>query len=226
MPAAPRALIVEDDIGTAEFLRVGLAYEGYAVEVCGNGTLAVRVAEQVRPDVVILDWMLPGMDGLEVCRRLRVSGDPAILMLTARDGLAERIVGLETGADDYLTKPFHFEELVARLRAIRRRKTAQVGQILRFADLEMNPATRDVRRGDRAIALTPREFDLLQLLLEQPRRVFGKQQIIERVWGYDFAGDDNIVEVYIGYLREKLGDRGAQRLIRNVRGAGYALRDD
>jgi two-component system, OmpR family, response regulator MprA len=226
MPAPPRALIVEDDIGTAEFLRVGLAYEGYAVEVCGNGTLAVRVAEQVRPDVVILDWMLPGMDGLEVCRRLRVSGDPAILMLTARDGLAERIVGLETGADDYLTKPFHFEELVARLRAIRRRKTAQVGQILRFADLEMNPATRDVRRGDRAIALTPREFDLLQLLLEQPRRVFGKQQIIERVWGYDFAGDDNIVEVYIGYLREKLGDRGAQRLIRNVRGAGYALRDD
>jgi two-component system response regulator MprA len=225
--AAPlRALIVEDDASTAEFLRVGLAYEGFAVEVCGDGNLALRVAEHARPDVVVLDWMLPGLDGLEVCRRLRASGDPAILMLTARDALADRIAGLETGADDYLVKPFHYEELVARLRAILRRKAGQVGHVLHFADLELNPATRDVRRGDRSIELTPREFDLLSMLLEQPRRVFGKQQIIERIWGFDFSGDDNIVEVYIGYLRDKLGDRGAQRLIRNVRGAGYALRDD
>jgi two-component system, OmpR family, response regulator MprA len=228
MPAPPalRALIVEDDVSTAEFLRVGLAYEGYAVEVCGDGILAVRVAEQAHPHVVILDWMLPGIDGLEVCRRLRAYGDPAILMLTARDGLPDRIVGLETGADDYLVKPFHYEEVVARLRAILRRKHGQLGKVLRIADLELNPSTHDVSRGGRSIELTPREFDLLQLLLEQPRRLFSKQQIIERVWGYDFTGDDNIVEVYIGYLRDKLDDRGSQRLIRNVRGAGYAVRDD
>src|SRR5689334_8852522 len=137
--------------------------------------------------------MLPGLEGLEVCRRLRAAGDPAILMLTARDALVDRITGLETGADDYLVKPFHYEELVARLRAILRRKAGQVGHVLRFADVELNPTTRDVRRRDRSIELTPREFDLLSLLLEQPRRVFGKQQIIERVWGYDFSGDDNIV---------------------------------
>ena len=221
-----RALVVEDDASTAEFVRVGLAYEGYDVHVCGDGVSGLRAAEQLRPGVVVLDWMLPGLDGLEVCRRVRSHGNPAILMLTARDGLADRVLGLETGADDYLVKPFHFEELVARLRAILRRKASQTGRLLQFADLELNPATRDVRRGERAVELTPREFELLLMLIEQPRRVFAKQQIIERVWGYDFAGDDNIVEVYIGYLRDKLGDRGAQRLIRNIRGAGYALRDD
>jgi two-component system response regulator MprA len=221
-----RALIIEDDASIAEFVRVGLAYEGYDVQAYGDGLSALRAAEHFRPDVVVLDWMLPGMDGLEVCRRLRALGDPGILMLTAKDGLADRVLGLETGADDYLVKPFHYEELVARLRAILRRKATHAGQVLRYADVELNPATRDVRRGERSIELTPREFDLLLLLLEQPKRVFGKQQIIERVWGYDFVGDDNIVEVYIGYLRDKLGDRSAQRLIRNVRGAGYALRDD
>jgi len=225
-PSGIRALIVEDDLGTAEFVRVGLAYEGFAVEVCSDGLTALRLAEQLRPEVVVLDWMLPGMDGLEVCRRLHAFGDPAVLMLTAKDALADRVIGLETGADDYLVKPFHYEELVARLRAILRRKTHHSGRSLRFADLELNPSTRDVRRGERVIELTPREFDLLHVLLEQPRRVFGKQEILARVWGYDFVGDDNIVEVYIGYLRDKLGDRGAQRLIRNVRGAGYAVRDD
>jgi two-component system response regulator MprA len=221
-----RALVVEDDASIAEFVRVGLAYEGYDVQAYADGRVALRAADHFRPDVVVLDWMLPGMDGLEVCRRLRALGDPGILMLTARDGLADRVRGLETGADDYLVKPFHYQELVARLRAILRRKASHAAQVLRYADLELNPATRDVRRGDRSIDLTPREFDLLLLLIEQPKRVFGKQQIIERVWGYDFVGDDNIVEVYIGYLRDKLGDRAAQRLIRNVRGAGYALRDD
>ncbi|MBV9577345.1 MAG: response regulator transcription factor [Chloroflexi bacterium] len=221
-----RTLIVEDDVGTAEFVRVGLTYEGFSVEVCGDGLTALRVAERLRPELVVLDWMLPGMDGLEVCRRLRACGDPAILMLTAKDGLADRVLGLQTGADDYLVKPFHYEELVARLRAILRRKVSHTGEVLQFADLQLNPLTRDVRRGERAIELTPREFDLLHVLLEQPRRVFGKQQIIERVWGYDFVGDDNIVDVYVGYLRDKLGDRGAQRLIRNVRGVGYVLRDD
>jgi len=218
-------LVVEDDVGTAEFVRVGLTYEGFSVDVCRDGLSAMRVAERFRPEVLVLDWMLPGLDGLEVCRRLRAYGNPAILMLTARDGLADRVLGLETGADDYLVKPFHYEELVARIRAILRRRATRAGDVLRFADLELNPSTRDVRRGEQGIELTPREFDLLRLLLEQPRHVFGKQQILEQVWGYDFAGDDNIVEVYIGYLRDKLGDRGAHRLIRNVRGAGYASRD-
>jgi two-component system OmpR family response regulator len=221
-----RALIVEDDRSTAEFVRVGLTYEGYDVQVSNDGLNALRVAEQFRPEIVVLDWMLPGMDGLGVCRRLRSLGDPAIVMLTAKDGLDDRVLGLETGADDYLIKPFHFAELVARLHAVLRRKASHDGQVLRYADLEVNAATRDVRRGERAIQLTPREFDLLVLFLEQPKRVFTKQQIVERVWGYDFVGDDNIVEVYIGYLRDKLDDRGSRRLIRNVRGVGYALRDD
>jgi two-component system, OmpR family, response regulator MprA len=221
-----RALVVEDDTGTAEFVRVGLAYEGFDVAVCADGAAAVRVADRMRPDVVVLDWMLPGMDGLEVCRRLRAQGDAAILMLTARDGLADRVLGLENGADDYLVKPFHYEELVARIRAVLRRRASRAGQVLRFADLALDPSTREVHRGDRSVELTPREFDLLHLLLEQPRHVFAKRTIIERVWGYDFNGDDNIVEVYVGYLRDKLNDRGQQRLIRTMRGAGYALRDD
>ena len=141
-------------------------------------------------------------------------------MLTAKDGVSDRVLGLEAGADDYLVKPFHYEELVARLRAILRRKASHAGRVLRFAGVELNLSPRNVRRGDHAVELTPREFDLLHLLLEQPRHVFGERQIIERVWGYDFVGDDNIVEVYIGYLRDKLGDRGAQRLIRNVRALG------
>ncbi|HEV7665206.1 MAG TPA: response regulator transcription factor, partial [Chloroflexota bacterium] len=167
-----------------------------------------------------------GMDGLEVCRRLRAQGDAAILMWTARDGLADRVLGLENGADDYLVKPFHYQELVARIRAVLRRRASRAGQVLRFADLALDPSTREVHRGELSVELTPREFDLLHLLLEQPRHVFAKRTIIERVWGYDFSGDDNIVEVYVGYLRDKLNDRGQQRLIRTMRGAGYALRDD
>ena len=180
----------------------------------------------MRPDVVVLDWMLPGMDGLEVCRRIRARGDAAILMLTAKDGLADRVLALDNGADDYLVKPFEYEELVARIRAVLRRRGNRSGQALEFADLRMDTSTRDVRRGTLAVDLTPREFDLLHLLLEQPRHVHTKRSIIERVWGYDYSGDENIVEVYVGYLRQKLHDRGPQRLIRTVRGIGYALRDD
>lgn len=221
-----KALVVEDDLGIAEFVRLGLRYERFDVEVCTDGLAAVRTAQHLHPDVVVLDWMLPGMDGLEVCKRLRAFGNPAIIMLTAKDGLADRIVGLETGADDYLVKPFHFEELVARIRAVLRRRASHSGQTLAFAGIEMNPETRDVRRDGDPVELTPREFDLLRLFLEQPRRVFTKQQIVERVWGYDFAGDDNIVEVYVGYLRDKLHDRSSARLLRTVRGVGYTLRDD
>jgi len=221
-----RALVVEDDPGTAEFVRVGLSYEGFDVTLCTDGLAAVRIAQDVRPGVVVLDWMLPGMDGLEVCRRLRAQSDTAILMLTARDAVADRIAGLETGADDYLVKPFHYEELVARIRAILRRRETRAGRQLQFSDVRLDPSTREVYRGERRVDLTPREFDLLQLLLEHPRHVFSKRAIVERVWGYDYVGDDNIVEVYVGYLRDKLDDRGTQRLIRTMRGAGYALRDD
>src|SRR5262249_30264466 len=157
------------------------------------GATAVRIAEQWRPDVVVLDWLLPGLDGLEVCRRLRaVGGGPAIVMLTARDGLEDRVRGLETGADDYVVKPFHFAELVARIRSVLRRRGTQNETILSFNGLELSRATRHIARDGRPITLTPREFDLLELLLEQPRRVYPKRAILERVWGYDFAGDDNI----------------------------------
>jgi DNA-binding response OmpR family regulator len=221
-----RALVVEDDSAIADLVRVGLAYEQFDARVCADGVEAVRTAEQFRPDVVVLDWMLPGMDGIEVCRRLRSCGDPAVVMLTAKDELADRIAGLDAGADDYLVKPFHFEELVARVRAVLRRRGRSAGPVVRFADLELNADTREVARGGRSIELTPREFELLALLLEQPKRVFTKRTILDRVWGYDYPGDDNIVEVYVGYLRDKLDDRSPPRLIRTIRGVGYCLRDD
>jgi len=221
-----KALLVEDDPSISDFIRLGLRYEGFDVHLCADGLAALRTAERLRPDVVVLDWMLPGMDGLEVCKRLRAWGDPAVVMLTAKDDLPDRVAGLEAGADDYVVKPFHFEELLARIRAVLRRRAARAGRTFRFLDLELNPDKREVSRGGQAINLTPREFDLLHLFMEQPRRVYPKSTILERVWGYDYAGDDNIVEVYVGYLRDKLGDRQPARLIRTVRGVGYALRDD
>jgi DNA-binding response OmpR family regulator len=222
-----RALLVEDDPAISELVRIGLRYEGFEVHTSADGAEAVRLAERHRPDVVVLDWMLPTLDGIEVCRRLRALGDPAVLMITARDAVADRIRGLQAGADDYLIKPFDFEELVARVRAILRRRRDRLGRTLRFADLELNPDSREVRRGGRSIDLTPREFDVLRLLLEQPRWVLPKRTILERVWGYDFAGDDNIVEAYIKHLREKLDDRLPQpRLIHTVRGVGYTLRGE
>jgi two-component system response regulator MprA len=219
------ALLVEDDAAIAELVRIGLRYEGFEVYACADGGEAIRLADRHRPDVVVLDWMLPTLDGLEVCRRLRAMGDPAVLMITARDAVADRIRGLEIGADDYVIKPFDFDELVARMRAILRRRRDHLGRTLRFADLELNPDSREVRRGGRALDLTPREFDVLRLLLEQPHWVIPKRTILERVWGYDYAGDDNIVEAYIKHLREKLDDpRPDARLIRTVRGVGYTLR--
>ena len=220
------ALLVEDDPAISELVRMGLRYEGFDVVACADGGEAVRLADRHHPDVVVLDWMLPTLDGLEVCRRLRALGDPAVLMITARDAVADRVRGLENGADDYLIKPFDFDELVARVRAILRRRRDRLGRTLRFADLELNPESREVRRDGRWIDLTPREFDVLRLLLEQPRWVLPKRTILERVWGYDYAGDDNIVEAYIKHLREKLDDRGSTaRLIHTVRGVGYTLRD-
>jgi len=160
-----------------------LRYEGFDVQVCRDGLLAVRTAEQSHRDVVVLDWMLPRMDGLDMCKRLRAVGDPAIVMLTARDSLADRLAGLDCGADDYVVKPFHFEELVARIRAVLRRRATRTTADLRFADLELNLATRKVTRAGRPVTLTPREFDLLRVLLEQPRRVYPKRAPVELVWG-------------------------------------------
>ncbi len=217
-------LVVEDDPAIAQFLQVGLGYEGYEVSTARSGPEALRQADARAPDLVVLDWMLPGLDGLEVCRRLRGRGDPAILMLTARDAVEDRVTGLEAGADDYLVKPFHFAELLARLRAIERRRGGEHAAVVSRADLRLDRGSREVTRGGRAVELTPREFDLLRLLMDNANVVLGKEQIVEHVWGYDFAGDVNIVEVYIGYLREKLGDR-PPTLIQTVRGVGYVLRD-
>ena len=219
-----RALVVEDDQGIAEFVQLGLRYEGFDVRTATDGLEGLRTAEQWHPDVVVLDLMLPGLGGLEVCRRLRALGNPAIVILTARDSLEDRVQGLETGADDYVVKPFAFVELVARIRSVLRRRANQAETSLQFEGLELNRASRRVTRDGRTIMLTPREFDLLQLLLEQPHRVYPKQAILERVWGFDFAGDDNIVEVYVRYLRHKINQEGALPLIRTVRGVGYALR--
>jgi two-component system OmpR family response regulator len=216
-------LIVEDDSAIADVVRLGLRYEGFAVEVCADGLAAIRAAERLRPDAVVLDWMLPGMDGLDVLRRLRGFGAPAIVMLTARDSLADRVTGLEAGADDYLVKPFQFEELLARLRAVLRRRGGQtIDRVLRVGELTLDPDAHEVTRAGESVRLSPREFDLLRVLMESPRRVHSKAMLLDRVWGYDYPGDDNVVEVYVAYLREKLGDR-PPTLIKTVRGVGYTL---
>ena len=223
-----RVLIVEDDPKIADFLRRGLLYEGYQVEVTEDGQAGLHAARDRPPDIVILDWMLPGaIDGLEVCRRLRAASDVPILMLTAKDAVSDRVTGLDAGADDYLVKPFAFEELLARLRALlRRHSTAQETEVLHFADVTMNTKSREVWRGDRRIDLTAKEYDLLELFLRNPRQVLTRDLIYDRVWGYDFGGESNIIEVYVRYLRGKLEAGGEPRLIQTVRGVGYVLREE
>lgn len=220
-----RILIVEDEPAIADFIRRGLLQEDFRVEVAYDGKEGLERAQQNPPDLVILDIMLPGIDGLEVCRRLREFSDVPIIMLTAKDAVPDRVRGLETGADDYLVKPFAFDELLARIRALLRRHRAGAGQELRFADLRMNPATREVYRGDRRIDLTAREYELLELFMRHPRQVLTREMIYDRVWGYDFDGESNVIEVYIRYLRSKLEADGEPRLIHTVRGVGYALRE-
>ncbi|MBW0092080.1 response regulator transcription factor [Pseudonocardia sp. KRD-184] len=228
-----RILVVDDDRAVRDSLRRSLAFHGYHVDVAVDGQAALDAVEAQRPDAMVLDVMMPRLDGLEVCRRLRGAGDALpILVLTARDAVSERVSGLDAGADDYLPKPFALEELLARLRALLRRRTpdeiaaaAGQSQVLGFADLSLDPDTRDVRRGDRAISLTRTEFSLLELLLANPRRVLSRSQILEQVWGYDFPTTGNALEVYIGYLRRKTEAEGEPRLIHTVRGVGYVLRD-
>jgi two-component system response regulator MprA len=226
MPAQPHVLVVDDDSHIAASLRRALIYEGYAVEVAPDGAMALNRARERMPDLVVLDVMLPGISGVEVCQRLRAAGDVPILMLTAKDGTADRVVGLDSGADDYLVKPFAYEELMARIRALLRRQAPRARKVLRYADLSMDLGTREVRRGEHSVTLTPKEFDLLQHLLRNPRQVLTRDGILDAVWGYDFGATSNSVDVYVGYLRQKLEADGSPRLIQTVRGVGYALREE
>jgi len=225
MGGRPSVLVVEDDNRIAAALRRALIYEGYDVELAGDGRLALTRARDRLPDLVILDLMLPEIDGLEVCRRLRADGDLPILMLTARDGTADRVVGLDSGADDYLIKPFAYEELLARVRALLRRRGPSRRRPLRYADLTMDLGAHEVRRGDRLVALTAKEFELLHHFLRNPGQVLLRDQIMDAVWGFDFGTSSNVVDVYVGYVRQKLEQQGEARLIQTVRGVGYVLRD-
>jgi two-component system, OmpR family, response regulator MprA len=223
-----KILVVDDERAVRESLRRALELEGYEIELAADGSEALyRLEGNEEPDAMILDVLMPGVDGLEVCRRLRVSGSKLpVLMLTARTQVEDRVAGLDAGADDYVTKPFALEELLARVRALLRRTSEEEsGEVLRFADLELEPGTREVRRGDRPIALTRTEFSLLELFLRNPRQVLTRSVIFERVWGYDFGFGSNSLDVYIGYLRRKTEAGDEPRLIHTVRGVGYALRE-
>ncbi len=222
-----RILIVEDEEQIASFIRRGLAYEGYEVETAADGPAALAHARENKPDLVVLDLMLPGLDGLEVCRRLRAAHSSLpILVLTARDSVSDRVQGLDAGADDYMVKPFALAELLARIRALLRRLGPGEPELLRFADLQLDTGTRQVTRAGKAIELTSKEFDLLELFLHHPRQVLTRETIYDRVWGYDFGGESNIIEVYIRYLRQKLEVDGGKRLLFTVRGVGYVLREE
>ncbi len=219
-------LIVDDDPRITDLLRRVLAYEGYSVASAASGGEALNRSLERPPDLVVLDIMLPGLDGLEVAQRLRAAGDNVpILMLTARDTVADRVKGLETGADDYLVKPFAPEELVARVKALLRRSQEERHEVLRYADVELDTGTRVAHRGAREIDLSPTEYELLALFMRRPRQVLTREIILDRVWGMDFEGSSNVMEVYIGYLRTKLEAEGESRLIHTVRGVGYVFKE-
>ncbi len=221
-----RILIIEDDEGILRVLRRALTYEGYQVETALEGEAGLSHAREWRPDLVILDLMLPGMDGLEVTQRLRTDGNIPILMLTAKDNITDRVQGLDAGADDYMTKPFDLDELLARVRALLRRTQLERAPILTFNDLTLDTSTRLATRQTRPIALTAKEYDLLELFMRHPRQVMTREMIFDRVWGYDFGGESNVLDVYIRYLRQKLENEGEARLIHTVRGVGYVMREN
>ncbi|MEB3161402.1 MAG: response regulator transcription factor, partial [Synechocystis sp.] len=208
-----RILVVEDEEKLARFMELELKYEGYDVSVAKDGMAGLTQAREFPPDLLLLDWMLPGMSGLDVCRRLRETGSKIpIILITAKDDIADRVAGLDAGADDYIVKPFNLDELLARVRVQLRRTQEDNDNSLQFADLRFNRSTREIYRGDRLIELTAKEFELLDYLLSHARQVLTREQILERVWGYDFMGDSNIIEVYIRYLRLKLEAEGEPRL--------------
>lgn len=219
----PTVLLVDDEPQIIEFLRVGFGYEGFAVRVAQTGQEALESVRRQKPDLVILDLMLPGLDGMTVARHLRQSHDTAIIMLTAKEDIDDRVAGLDNGADDYVTKPFVFKELMARVRAVLRRHGKYLGDMLAFQGITLNRATRIVSRNGQTIELTPREFELLEFFLMHPRQVLKREAILARIWGYNYVGDDNVIEVYVRHLREKLDDDPPQ-LLQTVRGVGYVLR--
>lgn len=218
-------LLIEDDVEIVEFIETELRFEGYGVTVARDGMKGLQMARQNPPDLIILDRMLPGMDGLSLCKRLRQSSEIPILMLTAMGELSQRVEGLDSGANDYLVKPFELEELLARVRTQLRPSQASSRSLFQFADLSMNLKTHEVMRGTEVISLTPKEFDLLHFFLEHPREVLTRQRILEAVWQWDFEGEDNVLEVYVRYLRRKLEPEGSQHLIHTIRGIGYVLRE-
>jgi two-component system, OmpR family, response regulator MprA len=219
-------LVVDDDPRITEMLRRILAYDGYSVAVAATGGEALARVLERPPDLVVLDIMLPDMDGLEVTRRLRAAGDNVpILLVTARDAVSDRVTGLKTGADDYIVKPFAPEELLARVEVALRRAAPERNEVLRYADLELDTGTRMARRGTREFELSPTEYELLVLFMRRPRQVLTRDIIMERVWGLDFEGSSNVMEVYIGYLRAKLEADGESRLIHTIRGVGYVMKE-
>lgn len=219
-------LVVEDEAKLAQFIKMELEFENYQVTHAADGFSGLAAAREIEPDLILLDWMLPGISGPEICRRLRQTGNKVpIILLTAKDEVSDRVAGLDAGADDYVVKPFSIEELLARVRASLRRDQEEDPDLLLFSNLTLNRSTREVFRGSRPIELTAKEFDLLEYLISHPRQVLTRDQILERVWGYDFMGDSNIIEVYVRYLRLKLEEQKEQRLIQTVRGVGYVLRE-
>jgi two-component system response regulator MprA len=220
-------LVIEDDAKILNLVRRALIDEGYSVETAIDGAEGLARAQEHPPDLVVLDWMLPGMNGLEVCRRLRAGSPLPILILTAKDAVAAKVAGLDAGADDYLVKPFDLEELFARIRALLRRvRSEEIPEVLGYADLRLDTGTHQAFRGEREIALTAKEYDLLVLFLRHPRQVLTRDLIYDRVWGYDFGGESNIIEVYVRYLRQKTEAGNEPRLIHTVRGVGYVMRDE
>ncbi|WP_276354652.1 response regulator transcription factor [Cohnella caldifontis] len=225
----PHIMVIDDDEKITSLLRRSLAFEGYEVSTASDGAEGLRLLGQRAADLVVLDVMMPRIDGWEVCRRIREAGIVApVLMLTAKDDVQDRVKGLDMGADDYLVKPFALEELMARIRALLRRRPEQVEEDgrLRFDDLVLDVDAREAIRGDRRIELTAKEFDLLHLFMQNPRRVLSRDQIMEKIWGYDYSGESNVLEVYVAMLRQKLEENGGKRLIQTVRGAGYVLKGD
>jgi DNA-binding response OmpR family regulator len=224
--AAQHILLVEDEIKLARFIELELQSEGYRVTVAHDGMSGLSLMRESEPDLAIVDWMMPGLTGVELCRRTRSTGIKIpVILLTAKDEVGDRVTGLDAGADDYLVKPFSIEELLARIRAHLRRTQETDTDLLQFEDLSLNRRTREVHRGQRSIDLTAKEFDLLQYLMSHPRQVFTREQILENIWGYDFLGDSNIIEVYVRYLRLKLEQESEKRLIHTARGVGYSLRE-
>jgi two-component system, OmpR family, response regulator MprA len=232
-----KVLVIDDEESIVDLIKLGLKYEGFQVEAAFDGPEGLAAAQRIDPDLIILDSILPGVDGLEVLRQLRlnpITRDVPVLMLTAKGKVQDKVTGLETGADDYLAKPFSFEEFVARIRAILRRQQRSraqeeidptQSQILQFGDLQLNPATREVARAGRPIDLTATEYNLLYLFMSHPREVLDRKTILNRVWGYDFLGETNIIEVYVRYLREKIEETpSTPRLIQTIRGVGYVLK--